>query len=63
MIYKSVGQWRVSHLPNAVHESVSVAADVDTSKLQVDMTVICSGMGFLSDKCMLSNQTGSTAPA
>ncbi len=32
--------------------SVSVAVDVDTSRLQLNMTVILSVIGFLSDKCL-----------
>lgn len=48
----------MSHLPKVLH--VSVAASVDTSTLQVNMTVILSVMGFPSDKCLWSRQTGST---
>lgn len=52
-------QWRMSHLPKVGHVSVAV----DTSTLQVNMTVILSVMGFPSDKCFWSRQTGSTTSA
>lgn len=54
----------MTHLPVVVHVSVSAAADVDTSKLQMNVTVSCmlAVMKFLADKCMKSHQTGSTAP-
>ncbi len=60
-LFKHWSEW-VTY-PMLLMLSVSVAVDVDTSKLQVNMTVILSVMGFLSDKFMWSHQTGSAAPA